>query len=110
MKKDIFNEYCSWLFDILDEVEKSIDTSNYDSYQSRVLGFLSERMLSIFVQYKIDTMPNLKLKRVKTIFINPNPLKEINFLVGKYTRFTDKICLQLLGLRFTKRIKRKDSN
>lgn len=53
----IFKEYCSWLFDILFEVEKRIDISSYPDYQKRIFGFMSERLLNIFVLYR-----NLKVK------------------------------------------------
>lgn len=55
-RKEVFDEYCLWLFDILFEVEKRIDISSYDEYQSRVMGFLSERLLRVWLlmqDYKI---------------------------------------------------------
>jgi len=103
MKKDLFNEYCSWLFDVLGEAEKLIDTTDYDSYQSRVLGFLSERMFSIFIQYKKETSPSLKIKEVKTLFINPEPIKKINFIVGQYIKYPDRSYFEILGLKFSKK-------
>lgn len=51
MKKEIFYEYCDFIFDILFELEKEIKISWYN-YQSRVFWFLSERLLNIFVEYK----------------------------------------------------------
>ena len=42
--KTLYDEYCSWLFDILFEVEKRTNIENYDDYQKRVFGFLSERL------------------------------------------------------------------
>lgn len=55
-RKEIYDRYCNWLFDILFEVEKRIDIDNKDDYQKRVMGFLSERLLKVwllFNDYKI---------------------------------------------------------
>ncbi|WP_405384253.1 DUF4422 domain-containing protein [Phascolarctobacterium sp.] len=52
MNKKLFDEYCTWLFAILFEVEKRTDISNYDTYQSRVYGFLSERLFNVWVAHK----------------------------------------------------------
>lgn len=50
MKKDIFDNYCQWLFPILFEVERKIDISSYSQYDKRVFGFLSERLLDIYLE------------------------------------------------------------
>jgi hypothetical protein len=53
-KKVLFDEYSKWLFDILFEVERRIhqDVETRNAYQKRVYGFLSERLMRIFVEYK----------------------------------------------------------
>lgn len=48
-QKKLLDEYCSWLFPILFNVEGKIDVSNYDSYQKRVIGFLAERLVKVYV-------------------------------------------------------------
>lgn len=48
-KKQIFDDYCAWLFAVLEEVEKRTDLSTYDTYQARLYGFLSERLLRVWV-------------------------------------------------------------
>ncbi len=48
-KKSLFDKYCEWLFPILFETEKQTDISNYDDYQARLYGFLSERLLRIWL-------------------------------------------------------------
>lgn len=49
MRKDIFDQYCAWLFDILFELERRIDTSNYNKYNSRVFGFIGERLMDVWI-------------------------------------------------------------
>src|SRR5699024_8626642 len=48
-KKEVYDAYCSWLFDILFEAEKRIDISDRDDYQKRVFGFLSERLIKVWL-------------------------------------------------------------
>ena len=50
MKKEIFDNYCKWLFDILFELEKRVDSSNYDSFHSRFYGRISELLLDVYLQ------------------------------------------------------------
>lgn len=46
-RKEIFDEYYKWLFDILFELEKRTDISNYDDYNKRLFGFMSERLFNV---------------------------------------------------------------
>ena len=50
-KKEIFDEYCSWLFDILFEVEKRTDISNYTTAEARIYGYISERLVDVWVSH-----------------------------------------------------------
>lgn len=50
-RKEVINEYCKWLFDVFFEAEKHIDTSGYDSYQKRVMGFISERVFEVWITH-----------------------------------------------------------
>jgi hypothetical protein len=50
MKKDILDQYCQWLFDILFELENIIDISNYSKTQARVFGYISERLLDVWLE------------------------------------------------------------
>ena len=51
-RKDLWNQYCEWLFPILFELEKEIDILQYNGYQQRVFGFLAERLLNIWVRHQ----------------------------------------------------------
>lgn len=51
MKYDLFDKFCSWLFDILFECENKIDTTNYSIRQARVIGLLAERLVGIWITW-----------------------------------------------------------
>ena len=48
-KEEVYKGYCDWLFNILFEAEKRVDTTGYNDYQKRIFGFLSERLLSVWI-------------------------------------------------------------
>lgn len=62
MSKEGLNNYCEWLFSILFQLEGQIDLSEYTPLQARIYGFLSERLLNVWVQHN-----NLK---IKYLFVN----------------------------------------
>lgn len=72
MKREIFDAYCAWLFDILFAVERSIDISGYSQYDKRVFGFLSERMLDIYLEAN-----GISYKEIPVMFMeNQNWIKK----------------------------------
>lgn len=49
MKKETADSYCEWLFDVLFELEKRLDISGYSRNDARVFGFVSERLLDVYI-------------------------------------------------------------
>ena len=50
MRRDLLDRYCTWLFDILFELERRLDMSDYSDYDKRVFGFVAERLLDVWVE------------------------------------------------------------
>ncbi len=72
MKKKDFDNYCQWLFDILFELEKRVDISSYDNYNKRIYGFISERLLNVYMK---KNKP--RIKELPVYNIDCNKLKQI---------------------------------
>lgn len=56
MKWDVFDQYCKWLFGILEKIEINCDISNYSSEQKRIFGYMGERLLNVYIEankYKV---------------------------------------------------------
>ncbi|WP_295235786.1 DUF4422 domain-containing protein [Veillonella sp.] len=50
MRRDMYDAYCEWLFDILGEIENRVDISSYDTYEARIYGFVSEILLDVWIE------------------------------------------------------------
>lgn len=54
MRNDIFQTYSEWLFDILFELEKRCDFSEYTQEQLRYCGLMAERLLGAYIEFLKD--------------------------------------------------------
>lgn len=71
MRKDLFFEYCDWLFNILFKLEKKINRKNYSVQSNRILAFLAERLLGIFYVHKQNILKyELDMSFIKKTEIN----------------------------------------
>jgi hypothetical protein len=67
MKREFYNQYMSWLFSVLFELEKLSDITQYDAYQKRMFGFISERLFDVWLTHNnlnYKTLPFLYFKMV----------------------------------------------
>ena len=80
-RRDFVDNYCTWLFDILGEVEKRTSLEGYDTQHKRIYGYMAEHLLNVYVHRH-----NLKVKSFTRIYIISESrlatlLKKIPFLL-----------------------------
>jgi len=66
MRRDLFDQYCEWMFSILEEIEHRVDISNYDTYEARIYGFVSEILLDVWIEAN-----NIDYKEQNVSFMEP---------------------------------------
>ncbi len=77
MRQEIFQDYCKWLFDILDECDKRINYNDYSNEAIRTPGHLAERLFNIYLLYS-QKNNNYKIKELPTvIFFKTDPEPEL---------------------------------
>lgn len=81
MKKEYLDEYCSWLFTILFELQKEIDVSTLNSFEARLFGRVSELLFNVWLEekkYKVKEIPYLNAFEVNWL------KKGVAFLKAKF--------------------------
>ncbi len=80
LKREHLDAYCTWLFDILFELEKRVDSTAYDAFHARFFGRVSELLLDVWL-----TVNPLDCAEVPVVNIEPvNWLKKGgSFLAAK---------------------------
>lgn len=84
MRKRLYGQYCTWLFDILFELEKEIDTTYYNQEELRVFGFIAERLFGIYYTWLKDDASIKRLELQKILIKNTEPLVRIDPIDENY--------------------------
>lgn len=82
MSREKCDAYCSWLFPLLEELEKRIDIEKYDSFQARLFGRVSELLLDVWLEkngYSYQEIPVINMEPVNWFH------KGISFLQAKFS-------------------------
>lgn len=85
MSKALVNNYCSWLFPILFELEKRIPAEQYSAFHARFYGRVSELLFNVWLKQYAQYQP-IKVKSIPFVYgekINWSK-KGIAFLKAKF--------------------------
>lgn len=80
MKKTLLNEYCEWLFPILQAMYEKMDLSSYTAFEARLFGRVSERLFNVWLNHK-----NISPREVPFMYMEKVDLwkKGMGFLMAK---------------------------
>ena len=89
LRKDLLNEYCTWLFDILFELTKRLNKEGQTGFEARFPGRVSERIFNAWLTYKIDSgeIKESEIKEIPFMYMEKINIlnKGITFLRAKFT-------------------------
>lgn len=66
MKKELLNDYCTWLFDILFKAGQKINAGKENAFQGRFYGRISEIIFNVWLDEQVQS-GKIKKKEVKEI-------------------------------------------
>ncbi len=113
MKKDLFEEYCEFTFDVLFKVFEEFKNIQTDVMETRAIGYLAEYLTSIYISHYKRQYPN-RVKELNLTYIEdpentPKIKKVMNFIFSIKTtpgvKTLHKV-ITILGIK----IRIKDSN
>ena len=67
MRKELFNEYCAWLFPILERFMDECDMSHYGREARRTPGHLAERLFNIYYRHHMRLCSGWKVKQLQCV-------------------------------------------
>lgn len=81
MKKELADDYFSWLFPILDSMYESIDLSDLTDFEARLFGRVSEILFNVWLDKN-----DLKIKEIPFMYMEKVDLfkKGMSFLMAKF--------------------------
>ncbi len=81
LRRDHLDAYCTWLFDILFELEQRVDTTGYSKFHARFFGRVSELLLDVWLeQHPLDCVQLPVVSTVRTPWLR----KGWAFLAAKF--------------------------
>lgn len=80
MRSDLLDDYCDWMFDILDDLVGQIDISDRTDFEKRYPGRISEMIFNTWLDYKI-----------KAGELSENSIAELPFIYMEKIDYTAKV-------------------
>ena len=77
MSKDLMDDYCTWLFNILFELKKQLNMPELSNFQGRFYGRVSEIIFNVWLDYQLQ---GGKIKQSEVMELSCVHMEDINWL------------------------------
>lgn len=77
MSKDLMDDYCTWLFNILFELKKQLNMPELSNFQGRFYGRVSEIIFNVWLDYQLQ---GGKIKQSEVMELSCIHMEDINWL------------------------------
>ena len=77
MTKDLMDDYCTWLFNILFELQKQLTMPELSNFQGRFYGRVSEIIFNVWLDYQLQSG---KIKKSEVMELSCIHMEDINWL------------------------------
>lgn len=93
-----FDKYCQWLFNVLFEARSRINIENYSPVQSRIWGYMSECLLSVWIHHQ-----NMRVKKLPVYLISDDT-EEYSFLYRLQRNFRMNLAFSFVKPRVKRNV------
>lgn len=88
MKKELVDDYLSWLFPILETLQQRLDITDYSAFDARLFGRVSERLFNVWLHQK-----GLSVKEIPFVYMEK---------INKWQKVTAFLKAKFFGQKYGK--------
>ncbi|WP_289758471.1 DUF4422 domain-containing protein [Lactobacillus taiwanensis] len=86
MRKDAFDSYCNFMFDVLGKLENTIDISNYSVQEARVFGYISELLMDVWLYTTKESYKEISWGQIGSKHLVKKAISFVNRKFGLKTK------------------------
>ena len=94
MDNEMTDRYCTWLFDVLEELEKRIDITGMTDFEKRYAGRVAERLFNVWLMHQVESGA-----------LRQEDIKEVPYIYFGKVRWVKKIAGFLAAKLFQRKYK-----
>lgn len=86
MRREAFDSYCNFMFDVLGKLENTIDISNYSVQEARVFGYISELLMDVWLYTTKESYKEISWGQIGSKHLVKKAISFVNRKFGLKTK------------------------